>query len=90
MYYEIPIRSTKGVLMCAMYGYTSPRREISESRHASPLSERLADDVERARVEICNDRHAAYQYIAETARPSPSATTFYYYVSGEEGETLAG
>ena len=89
LYYEIPAQSAKEVLMCAMYGYPSPRNEISESRDSLPFAERIACDVERVRTAICNDKKNTYQYFVETARPYPAATTFFYYVSEKEDEILA-
>ena len=89
MYYEIPTQSAKEVLICAMYGYTSPRNEISEPRDSVTFAGRLAFDVKRVRIAICNDRQRAYQYFAEPARQRPAKTTHPHYVSGKEDEILA-
>ena len=89
MCYKIPNHFAKDVLMCAMYGYPSPRNGISESRNSVPFAERIAFDVERVRIAICDDKKNKYQYFADNARPNPSATTFFYYVSGKEDEMLA-
>ena len=52
MCYEIPTRSAKAVLMCAMYRYPAPRQEISDPRYSVPCVEWIAFDVERVRVAI--------------------------------------
>ena len=35
-YYDIPIVQAKAVLLCALYGYLTPRDEITESPHTPP------------------------------------------------------
>ena len=52
-YYDIIIGEAKDVLMCALYGFHTPRNSISPPPHTLPFVEWLPDAVRGVRKEIC-------------------------------------
>ena len=87
-YYDINIADAKEVLMCAMYGFPTPRNSISPSPHTLPFVEWLAEDVSGLRGEICRRSPDLLNHFAKNNRANAEANAFFYIVSQKEHEVL--
>ena len=87
-YYNISADPAKELLMCALYGFPTPRNSISESPHVLPFAEWLSEDVGALRQEICRDNPDVLEHFAINNRPNAEATTFFYAVTKKEDEIM--
>ena len=88
-YYNISADQAKELLMCALYGFPTPRNSISESAHALPFVEWLSEDVWELRQEICKVNADVLDHFTKNNRPNAEATTFFYAVTKKEDEIMA-
>ena len=87
-YYDIPIAKAKEVLLCALYGYLTPRGKIAESPHTLPFVDWLAQDVGKVRDKICSGNPDFLRYFRDKGRRGPAATLFCYMLAKKEAEIL--
>ena len=87
-YYDINMDEAKGVLMCATYGFPTPRNIISPSPHTMPFVEWITEDVRVAREEICMGAPDVLANFVKHNRGNAEAEAFFYRVSQKEHEIL--
>ena len=87
-YYDINIAEAKEVLMCAMYGFPTPRNFMSPSPHTLPFVEWLAEDFKGARGKICRRIPDLMNRFAKNNRANADAAAFFYTVSQKGREIL--
>ena len=86
-YYGVDRHQAKGVILRALYGYTTPPTDFATS-HVMPIAEWIAEDAKRARDMICSDLPDLLGHFTRANRKSPRSTTFFYALSQKENELL--